>query len=111
MPRDRLYELFARWTAGSATPQEREELEAYLADPAEETNIKEWLEEVWDGVPVEALLTAAAADRIFREVLEAAGEKASAPIYPIETAPSRRPPWRWMAAASVFLLLGVGVWL
>ena len=103
MNRQRLEELFDRWTHGSLSDAEETELLRLWLDPALEVKRTELLDALYDRLPDNKDMTPDEADLIFREILTSQPSIRSLPRK------THIPAWRRITvAASIILLAGLG---
>lgn len=105
-------ELLFDYFAGRATPLQKKRIEEWVRQPGQEEQFYLWLDEWENGQPQYAADLAAGLDK-FRQF---AGQTAPHPAPARsnahrQSATRTRRPARWLAAASVVLLVGLGLWL
>src|SRR5262249_965666 len=99
---DRLYYLWEQYAANRSTTAELEELYTFLANPAMEQSSKEWYRQQLQQVPA---APADYSEKRLQQILAAI--RTQQPAAP----PARIFALRWLAAASVILLLATGGYL
>lgn len=104
MKEERFKELFQCYVSRSCTSQEEIELMQMMNDPALDEIKKMQVEQVYDQLPDQELMTDAQADLIFNRIL---GKRATV----VSFQPNRQYIFRRIAiAASVIFVIGISIW-
>jgi transmembrane sensor len=105
---NRLHYLLERYVAGTETAEEHAELLQLIHSADQELPVKEWMEQHWQQLSQVHTLSFERTGRLF-EFITAAEEQQTPGKVVHRVHFMRR--WRWVAAASVILILGVATFL
>ncbi|MCO5238980.1 MAG: FecR domain-containing protein [Chitinophagaceae bacterium] len=100
MSNERLPYLFRRYCAGTCSPEERKELALLCLLPENQQALEKLMETHWEQTPLEKDMPAGEGDLILQNILH---PPAGDPPFI-----SQRGWQRWMAAASILLIMGLG---
>jgi len=106
----RLRYLFHRWFDKTATSDERAELMALFGRTENEEETRALLQEAWDKLEEEKVFSEEQSQAMLNKILRSEGTEGIVRDIGVDGGRGRRMR-RWMMAAAVVLLLGVGVWL
>lgn len=108
MDNERFHSLFNRYMDQSSSSDEEKELMLFLTDPANETTVKDLVENYWSNWPEKYDLTEEKWDSLYNEIQEVV----KVPVKQIDSysqQPARGSSWRRIAvAASIILAIGIG---
>lgn len=106
----RLRYLFHRWFDKTATSDERAELMALFGRTENEEETRALLQEAWDKLEEEKVFSEEQSQAMLNKILRSEGTEGIVRDIGVDGGRGRRMR-RWIMAAAVVLLLGVGVWL
>jgi transmembrane sensor len=107
---DRLQELLALYQSGRLSEKERTELMGLWLEPSLEPAMREWLSGIAAAADDKESMTAVEIQTLLSKIIFSKEDKAATPVIGIQDVNQKKIRKRWMVAASIVVLLGLGTY-